>query len=99
MKITGYSKAQLGRHIAQYRKTGQVRIKEYERHKFQKKYTSQDIRLLSKTAELHSSPNGAALKKTLVRMAGEYGQEEYRNIPGISVSHIYNLKENQDTSG
>jgi transposase InsO family protein len=92
MKITGYSKAQLGRHITQYRKTGQVRIKEYERHKFQKKYTSQDIRLLAKTAELHSSPNGVALKKTLERMAGEYGQEEYRNIAGISVSHIYNLK-------
>ena len=63
MKITGYSKAQLGRHITQYRNTGQVRIKEYERHKFQKKYTSQDIRLLAKTAELLSSPNGVAKGK------------------------------------
>lgn len=92
MKITGYSKAQLGRHITQYRKTGKLRIKEYERHKFQKKYTSQDIRLLAKTAELHSSPNGAALTKTLERMAGEYGKAEYLNISHISVSHIYNLK-------
>ncbi len=25
-------------------------------------------------------------------MAGEYGQEEYRNIADISLSHIYNLK-------
>jgi len=25
-------------------------------------------------------------------MAGEYGQEEYRNIVDILVSHIYNLK-------
>jgi DNA-binding transcriptional ArsR family regulator len=38
MKITGYSRSQLTRHIKQYRKTGQVKIKEYDRHKFQKKY-------------------------------------------------------------
>ncbi len=92
MKVTGYSRSQLDRQIHQYRKTGQVRVKEYDRHKFEKKYTPQDIRLLAKTAELHASPNGAALKKTLERMAGEYGQEEYRNIADISVSHIYNLK-------
>jgi len=33
-KITGYSRAQLTRQINQYRNTGQVRIREYERHKF-----------------------------------------------------------------
>ena len=92
MKITGYSRAQLTRQIAQYCKTGQVRIKEYERHKFQKKYTNQDIKLLAKTAQLHDSPNGAALKKTLERMVREYGKAEYLNISHISVSHIYNLK-------
>ena len=92
MKITGYSRAQLTRQIHQYRKTGQVRIKEYDRHKFEKKYTHKDIQLLAKTAQLHASPNGAALKKTLERMASEYGKEEYQNIAHISVSHIYNLK-------
>jgi DNA-binding transcriptional ArsR family regulator len=91
-KVTGYSRAQLTRQIAQYRKTGQVRIKEYDRHRFEKKYTPRDIRLLAKTAELHASPNGAALKKTLERMAREYGKEEYLNIANISVSHIYHLK-------
>jgi len=92
MKITGYSKSQLTRQIHQYRKEGQVRIKEYARHKFQKKYTSYDISLLAQTAQLHDSPNGAALKKTLERMAGVYQKEEYQNIANISVSHIYNLK-------
>ncbi len=92
MKITGYSRAQLTRHIKQYRKTGQVKIKEYDRHKFEKKYTPQDISLLARTAQVHDSPNGASLKKTLERMAGEYGKEEYLNISHISVSHIYNLK-------
>ena len=92
MKITGYSRSQLTRHINQYCKTGKLRIKEYERHKFQKKYTPRDIQLLAHTAQLHDSPNGAALKKTLERMAREYGKEEYLNISHISVSHIYNLK-------
>jgi len=92
MKITGYSRAQLTRQIQQYCKTGQVKVKEYERHKFQKKYTPQDIQLLAKTAQLHDSPNGAALKKTLERMVREYGKAEYLNIANISVSHIYNLK-------
>ena len=91
MKITGYSRAQLTRQIAQYRKTGQVRIKEYDRHRFEKKYTSKDIQLLAHTAQLHDSPNGAALKKNLERMAREYGKAEYANVSHISVSHIYNL--------
>lgn len=92
MKITSYSRSQLTRHINQYCKAGKLRIKEYERHRFQKKYTHQDIKLLAHTAQLHDSPNGAALKKTLERMAGEYGKTEYLNISHISVSHIYNLK-------
>ena len=92
MKVTGYSRSQLARQIAQYRKTGEVRIKEFERNKFTKKYTPQDIQLLAQTARLHDSPNGAALKKTLEHMAREYGKEEYLNIAHISVSHIYNLK-------
>jgi len=91
-KVTGYSRAQMTRQIHQYRNTGQVSVKEYERHRFQKRYTHHDIKLLPKTAQLHDAPNGAALKKTLERMANEYGKEEYRNIAHISVSHIYNLK-------
>jgi transposase InsO family protein len=91
-KVTGYSRPQVTRKIREYRETGRVRLKEYERNKFERKYTSKDIQLLAKTAELHDYPNGAALKKTLERMANEYGEEEYRNIANISVSHIYNLR-------
>jgi len=91
-KVTGYSRPQVTRQIKQYRETGRVRLKEYERNKFERKYTSKDIQLLAKTAEWHDYPNGAALKKTLERMANTYGEEEYRNIANISVSHIYNLK-------
>jgi hypothetical protein len=54
--------------------------------------TPWDIQLLAQAAQLHDSPNGTALKKTLERMAREYGKEEYLTIANISVSHIYNLK-------
>ena len=91
-KVTGYSRPQVTRKIREYRETGRVRLKEYERNKFERKYTNKDIQLLAQTAELHDYPNGAALKKTLERMAKEYGEEEYRNIANISVSHIYNLR-------
>lgn len=91
-KVTGYSRPQVTRQIREYRETGRVRLKEYKRNKFERKYTSKDIELLAQTAEWHDYPNGAALKKTLERMAKEYGEEEYRNISTISVSHIYNLK-------
>jgi len=91
-KVTGYSRPQVTRQIRQYRETGRVRLKEYKRNKFEKKYTNKDIQLLAKTAELHDYPNGAALKKTLERMANTYEEEEYRNIAAISVSHIYNLQ-------
>ena len=91
-KVTGYSRPQVTRQIRQYRETGRVRLKEYKRNKFEKKYTNKDIQLLAQTAELHDYPNGAALKKTLGRMANTYGEEKYRNIAAISVSHIYNLK-------
>ena len=91
-KVTGYSRPQVTRQIRQYRETGRVRLQEYKRNKFEKKYTNKDILLLAKTAELHDYPNGASLKKTLERMANTYGEEGYRNIANISVSHIYNLK-------
>jgi len=91
-KVTGYSRPQVTRKIKEYRETGQVRVKEYKRNKFERKYTNKDILLLAQTAELHDYPNGASLKKTLERMANIYGKEEYRNISNVSVSHIYNLK-------
>jgi len=91
-KVTGYSRPQITRQIREYRETGRVRVKEYKRNKFESKYTNKDIRLLARTAELHDYPNGAALKKTLERMANKYEKEEYRNIANVSVSHIYNLK-------
>ena len=51
-KITGYSRPQVTRQIREYRETGRVRVKEYKRNKFERKYTNKDILLLAQTAEL-----------------------------------------------
>jgi len=91
-KVTGYSRAQITRYIGQYRKTGRIGERPYQRNKFSRKYSVEDVRLLAKTDELHCFPNGAALKKILNRMAVEYGDKRYENISRISMQHIYNMR-------
>jgi len=62
-KITGYSRPQVTRQIKEYRETGRVRVKEYKRNKFERKYTNKDILLLAKTAELHDYRKWSFLEK------------------------------------
>lgn len=91
-KTTGYSRAQITRFIAQYRKTGRIQERVYTRNRFPKRYSREDIRLLAETDELHNFPNGVALKKILQRMAELYGDTRYRTIATISMQHIYNMR-------
>ncbi len=92
IKVTGYSRAQITRFIAQYRETGRIKERIYKRNRFTKRYTIEDIRLLAETDELHNFPNGVALKKILMRMAEMYGDKQYENISSISMQHIYNMR-------
>jgi len=91
-KVSGYSSSQITRLIKKYKETDSIKQENYERNRFEKKYTKRDIRLLAKTAELHNYPNGAKTKRNLQREFNKYGKEEYKNISEISVSHIYNLR-------
>lgn len=91
-KVTGYSRAQVTRLSGQYRETGKVQEREYEKHIFPKIYSPADILLLAETDELHDFPNGAAVQEILERMYFIYEQKEYENIAQISVGHIYNLR-------
>jgi len=91
-KITGYSRAQVVRMISQYNRDGQLRLKEYQRHRFQRKYTWKDMELLARTDELHGFLSGPATKRILEREYEVYGLEAFQNISGISVAHLYNLR-------
>ncbi len=92
MKISGYSRQQLTRLIAQYRKTGRLRRRQRTVAGFMPRYTEQDIRLLAAMDERHGTPCGPAVKKLCERACGLFGQTEYTALASISVSHLYNLR-------
>jgi transposase InsO family protein len=93
-KITGYSRAQVSRLIGRYNRSGQLRRKEYRRHRFEGKYTHQDIELLARTDELHGWLSGPATRRILEREWQVFGNDDYRSISRISISHLYNLRRN-----
>jgi len=92
MKVTGYSHAQIKRLIQKYKKTGSVRVKLACRNGFNQKYTKSDIRLLAAMDKRHGQPSGAVLKKLCERAYKQFGQNEYQQLAGISISHLYNLR-------
>jgi transposase InsO family protein len=92
MKISGYSRQQLTRLIAQYRKTGRLQRRQRTVSGFKPKYIEKDIRLLAAMDERHDTPCGPAVKKLCERACEVFGQTEYSSLASISVSHLYNLR-------
>ena len=91
-KVTGYSRSQVSRLIAEYKQTGQLRRMQYRRHRFPRKYTPSEIGLLARTDELHGWLSGPATKKIMEREYEVYGQAKFGSISRISVAHLYNLR-------
>ena len=76
-KVTGYSKSQVSRLIAEYKWTGRLKKTEYRRHRFPRKYTTSEVGLLARTDELHGWLSGPATKKIMEREYKVYGQAEF----------------------
>ena len=91
-KVTGYSRSQVSRLIAEYKRTGRLRRMQYRRHRFPRKYTPSEVGLLARTDELHGWLSGPATKKVMEREYEFYGHAEFENISRISVAHLYNLR-------
>ncbi|MFU8807429.1 MAG: integrase, partial [Bradymonadaceae bacterium] len=91
-KVTGYSRAQVSRLIAEHRRTGRLKRTDYVRHRFPRRYTPSEIELLAATDELHGWLSGPATKKIMERECKVYGHIEFGNISRISVAHLYNLR-------
>ena len=68
-KMTEISNSQLTRLIAQFRRSGHIRIRPYQRHSFPSKYTRDDQPLL---AELDSSNERLPGKATVAIFKREY---------------------------
>jgi transposase InsO family protein len=93
--MTGLSRAQVTRLIAQYRKDGQVRERGYRRNQFARHYTGADLELLGTVDQAHGTLSGPATQKILYREFHEYGDKRYERLAAISVPHIYNLRKSQ----
>jgi transposase InsO family protein len=91
-KMTGFSRAQMTRLIAQYLESGEVRVRLYQRQQFPRLYTGEDIELLAEVDEAHETLSGPATQKILQREYHEFGQSEYERLARISVAHLYNLR-------
>jgi len=99
MKISGYSRQQLTRLIAQYRKTGRLQRRPRTVSGFKQKYTEKDSRLLAAMDERHDTPCGSTLKKLCERACQVYGETDYAALAAISVSHLYNLRKSTAYAG
>ena len=95
MKVSGYSRAQVKRLIKQYRDTGRLAPRQRTVRGFVRRYSKADTRLLAAMDERHNTPNGLTLKKLCERAYAVFGQAEYERLAGISVSHLYNLRQSQ----
>ena len=92
-KVSGYSRIQVKRFAKQFIETEEVKRHPPTKPRgFTKSYTSDDIRLLAKTDELHETLSGHATKKICERAFEIFEQPEYARLAQISVSHLYNLR-------
>ena len=91
-KMTGLSPAQLTRLIDQFRRTRQVRLHPYQRHRFPTKFTLDDQLLLAEVDNAHERLSGPATQVILKREYELFGHQEFERLRTISVSHLYRLR-------
>jgi hypothetical protein len=92
LRVTGLSRAQLTRLIQRWMETRQIERKPKRRPSFKRHYTQSDIALLAEVDAAHEDLSGPAVRHLLQRELEVFGNEKFRRLAGISVSHIYNLR-------
>jgi len=92
-KVSGYSRAQLKRMISRYLREGHLKRYQRTSNGFERYYTVEDIHLLAELDSRHDTPNGMMVKKLCERAYYEFNDVAYKRLSGISVSHIYNLRQ------
>jgi transposase InsO family protein len=95
VKVSGLSRQQITRLITQWTKTRRVRRQCPQRPKFPRKYTAADIVLLAEVDAAHEELSGPATCHILEREFEIFGKPEYQRLSGISVSHLYNLRDSE----
>ena len=92
-RVTAYSRQQMTRLIAQWRRTGRVEDRRRAPAKpFATRYTREDAALLAEVDALHDTLSGPATKKLCERALVRFGDKRFERLARISVSHLYNLR-------
>lgn len=94
-KMTGLKKSQMANLVRQFKTTTRIKVKEYERNSFPKKYTRQDISLLAEADLALRKLAGPATAAIFKREYELFGKHEFKKLSRISSSHIYNLRGEQ----
>jgi hypothetical protein len=94
-RTSGYSRQQITRLIAQYQQTGKVVIGQKTTVPFARKYTKEDVLMLSKMDEWHETPSGGVMKKLLERAHDQDSTGGFEQLKMLSISHLYNLRRNK----
>jgi transposase InsO family protein len=91
-KVTGLSRAQATRLVAQYVASGTVEVRRGRGKRFTVTYLPADVVLLAEVDEAHETLSGPATRKLLYRGYYEFADARYERLAGISSAHIYNLR-------
>lgn len=95
VKVTGFSRQQLTRLIAQYHAQGclQDHRQQPPAKPFATRYTPTDILALAELDALHGTLSGPATKKLCERAFTLYADTRYARLARISNGHLYNLRQ------
>jgi len=94
-KMTGLKKSQVTILITQFKTKASVRVKEYQRNSFSKRYTILDLALLAEADLALRKLAGPATAAIFQREYVIFGKKEYERLSNISSAHIYNLRQEQ----
>ena len=95
-KLSGLSRAQVTRLIAQFGKTGRIQDRRgAPTRPFPRRYTSTDILLLTEVDALHGALSGPATRKLCERAYTIFESTRFERLAGISNGHLYNLRHSQ----
>lgn len=95
LKMTGLSRAQTTRLIAEYIRRGTLKKNTNnppKRHTFKKIYSFEDIALLAMVDNAHECLSGPATIEILKRAYAKFGKGEFATLQNISVAHLYRLR-------
>ena len=96
-KMTGLSRAQLTRLMAQHRSTGRIRDSRGggPSRPFVRRYTAADVRLLAEVDAALGQRCGPATRAVLRRQFEVFGDGRFERLAGLSNGHLYNLRQSR----